>query len=186
LAINGIIFFSQQVAHGSCSELAPEDYFQKTIDFDEKYNISNWLSAQNIEPSNEKTVKKTDFIAAIQKHVADANFVLKCEEVTASDNSKHNWFKEIMICVTKDVKSLRKCGDEMKTDCPDDFYYIQDRTKEWGPTPTTPTVAPTSPHTDTQTSAPTTAELSTDHQSTQTEPSTTEKQEEPISTSATE
>lgn len=89
--------------HGTCSGLAPQDYFALSREAFEAVTLPDLADQWG-----------TTSAAAVERALLDANPVLAREEITVTCDDGH--IEEVRLCLDLDMNP-RRCGDDVIRDC---------------------------------------------------------------------
>ena len=119
------------LAHGSCSHhnFSTPNYFKKALEIYSKYPIGVWLAMEHIKPGSSKRDLKTaaQFKSTLRKHTGNRHsFALFCDKVK---DKELYLISQIALCISsnEDVNNLRNCPKQIKSNCPDVFYFPGER-----------------------------------------------------------
>ncbi|XP_065224820.1 ribonuclease T2-like [Planococcus citri] len=105
---------------------SPSDYFKRTFELYQKYDVNEALAKCNIHPDDSKFYNSADFLDCFQKHF-NVHTQLSCKNIYSKKSKNIVILKEVRFCFTfSEDFIIQNCtGYQIEEDstCQEDFKY---------------------------------------------------------------
>lgn len=107
--------------HGTCTNMIEFDYFNRTLDLNTRYPLTDWLQSGEVVPSTSRAYNIDDVHQSIASHFPLASVSVDCQH-----SKGHLYLSEIMLCFrfVADKNNFEPTECTVKSTCHGPFKYV--------------------------------------------------------------